>query len=450
MEHQQHTPIDGAERIKRTIGDATEVTPTSTITAWPEPPNAAAFYGLAGDFVRAVEPFTEADPVALLIQFLVAFGCAAGHHLHRVVERDRHHLNFFAVLVGVTSKARKGSSWSWVEDVFKLVDEPFITDRMKGGLSSGEGLIWNVRDPISEPQRRGKGHESHLEFVETDPGITDKRLLIYESEFSSALRVAARTENILTEIIRRAWDGNHPLQTLTKASPVKGTGAHIAIVAHITDDELQERLDRADVANGFANRFVFFCVKRSKMIPIPVGPGHEIEQVLGGIAAKLREAIDFARQEHHFEFSQSAREMWIRVYPSLSEGAPGMLGAILARAEAQVLRLAMIYSAIDQSLVIDVPHLKAALALWDYADSSAAFIFGDSLGNPDADLILDALRKNKQQGLSRTDIRDLFSKNLTAPRIERALLVLTKNKKARCESAKPNGAGRPREMWFAN
>ena len=34
---------------------------------WPEPLGKAAFHGLAGDFVRLVEPHTEADPAALLL-----------------------------------------------------------------------------------------------------------------------------------------------------------------------------------------------------------------------------------------------------------------------------------------------------------------------------------------------------------------------------------------------
>src|SRR5438128_2157582 len=44
----------------------------------PEPLRAAAFHGLAGEFVRAVDPHTEADPAAMLTQFLAAFGNACG------------------------------------------------------------------------------------------------------------------------------------------------------------------------------------------------------------------------------------------------------------------------------------------------------------------------------------------------------------------------------------
>jgi hypothetical protein len=45
---------------------------------WPAPVDEAAYYGLAGDIVRTLEPQTEADPVALLIHVLVGVGNLAG------------------------------------------------------------------------------------------------------------------------------------------------------------------------------------------------------------------------------------------------------------------------------------------------------------------------------------------------------------------------------------
>jgi hypothetical protein len=339
----------GIEAIRHDLEQAAEFLPRPT---WPDHPDPAAFYSVAGDFVRVVETYTEADPVALLAQFIVAFGAAAGRNLHRVVEKTRHHLNIFAVLVGDTSKARKGSSWSWVEDLFKRVDPSFTNSRVLGGMSSGEGLIWAVRDPIEEPHRRGRGENAHIELEVTDLGVADKRLLVLESEFSSALRVAARCENILTEIIRRASDGSHVLQTLTKNSPSKATDAHIAIVGHITADELRERLDRSDVANGFANRFMFLCVKRSKAIAHPIERTDALEVALASIAGRLRDALHFAHSDRQIEFSPEARDAWTTIYPELSEGAPGLLGAILSRAEAQVLRVALVYAALDSTSTI--------------------------------------------------------------------------------------------------
>ncbi len=76
------------------------------MTGWPAAPAESAFHGPAGEFVICTEPHTEADPMALLIQFLVAFGVAAGRRAHWPIEASRHHPNEFAVLVGPSSKAR--------------------------------------------------------------------------------------------------------------------------------------------------------------------------------------------------------------------------------------------------------------------------------------------------------------------------------------------------------
>jgi len=62
------------------------------------------------------------------------------------VESDRHHANLFTVLVGATSKARKGTSMGRVSGIVKVADERWFDERAKGGLSSGEGLINEVRD----------------------------------------------------------------------------------------------------------------------------------------------------------------------------------------------------------------------------------------------------------------------------------------------------------------
>ena len=49
----------------------------------------AALYGLAGDVVRALNPHTEADPVGILIQLLIAFGNVIGNNPYYQVESDR-------------------------------------------------------------------------------------------------------------------------------------------------------------------------------------------------------------------------------------------------------------------------------------------------------------------------------------------------------------------------
>src|SRR5262245_27800603 len=70
----------------------------------------AALHGLAGEVVGTIEPHSEADPNAILIQFLAAFGNAVGDAPHYMVEGDRHGTKIFVVTSGETSKGRKGTA----------------------------------------------------------------------------------------------------------------------------------------------------------------------------------------------------------------------------------------------------------------------------------------------------------------------------------------------------
>jgi len=412
--------------------------------AWPDPPDEAAYHGLAGDVVRAIEPHTEAAPVALLAQFLVAFGNAAGRSAYFVAEADKHYSNLFVCLVGATAKGRKGSSWGHILRLFEAADPEWAQHRVQHGLSSGEGAIWAVRDPIARREAiREKGRVVDYQEVEDDPGVADKRLLVVEAEFASVLRVATREGNTLSQVLRQAWDMG-TLRTLVKHSPARATGAHISVIGHITREELLRHLDTTEAANGFGNRFLWLCVRRAKALP-EGGRFHEVD--VAPLVRRLREALARSRTVGEVRRDEEARAIWRAVYPSLSEGKPGLLGAMIARAEAQVMRLALIYALLDGSAAIGRPHLKAALALWDYAEASARHIFGEALGDPVADTILGALKADGGGGLTRTEIHGLFSRNVPASRIGRALAALAAADLARVRRDVETG-GRPADRWF--
>lgn len=409
---------------------------------WPEPMAPEAFHGPAGDYVNLTEPHTEADPAALLVQFLVGFGNVIGRGPHFVAEADKHYTNLNAVMVGRTAKGRKGTSWGHIRNVLGSVDETW-PDRIMHGLSSGEGLIWAVRDRIVQRQPvKERGRVVDYEEVEIDPGVDDKRLLVVESEFATALRVLAREGNTLSATVRNAWDTGD-LRTLTKNSPAKATGAHISIIGHVTRDELLRYLDTTEAANGFANRFLWVCVRRSKVLP-EGGQMNTLDMV--PLARRLQAAVDFARGVGEMKRDDEARAVWHAVYPELSEGKPGMLGAVIARAEAQVMRLACIYALLDCSYFVRREHLEAALAVWDYCEASARYIFGAALGDPLADEILRALRDAVPSGLTRTEIHGLFGRNSTAKRIGRALTALMEAGLVEAVTDRDTG-GRPAQVF---
>jgi hypothetical protein len=415
---------------------APSIAPPLPEPTWPTM-DSAAYHGLPGDVVRAIEPHTEADQVAILIQFLALAGNTMGRTAYYLVEDDRHHTNLFAVLVGESSKARKGTSLGRVRAIMKEADQGWSDDRLKGGLSSGEGLINEVRDERKEWNKK----EGREEVV--DVGVKDKRLMVVEPEFASALAVMERAGNTLSSHIRRAWDGDK-LSTITKNSPLCATGAHISIVGHITIDELRARLTRTEAANGFANRFQFPLVRRSKELPFGGSLNHSVTLKFG---ERLREKIASAQTIGRVEMKEAARAQWATVYSKLSAAQPGLLGAVVARGEAQVVRLALIYALLDGSGQIDVPHLEAALAVWEYCESSAAFVFGDLLGDPVADEIARALQRAGPQGMTRTAIRDLFGRNRSGDRISAALALLATRGRARMETRRTSG--HPVEAWVA-
>jgi hypothetical protein len=96
---------------------------------------------------------------------------------------------------------------------------------------------------------------------------------------------------------------------MVKNDPNIATDAHISIVGHITDDELLRELDRASMANGFANRFLFACTKRSKLLPFGGGLD-EIRVVELGhdVMAALEKARTVARP--HIEMTPECQKLW--------------------------------------------------------------------------------------------------------------------------------------------
>jgi hypothetical protein len=435
----------GSNGAQTPAGSMPAADPTPEAPRWPASPGEEAFGGLAGIIVRTIEPSTEADPAALLAQTLIAFGNAIGRGPHFRVESDRHHANEFVVLVGRTSKARKGTSWGRIRGLMERAEEAWTREQIASGVSSGEGIIWAVRDPITARERvKERGEAPHYEDVEKDPGVADKRLLLYEPEFANVLKQTERQGNTASVVLRQAWDGSNVLRTLTKNSPARATGAHVSLIGHITAEELQRYLTQTESANGFANRFLFVCTDRSKLLP---EGGHVDPAALAELGDELAASIKFARGVGEVRRDEEARVLWREVYGELSNGKPGLAGALLARAEAHVMRLSLLYALLDRSPCIRAPHLLAALALWDYCDRSVRYIFGDSLGDDVADELLRLLRGYYPNGVTRTEIRNYFQHNAPAARIGKALGVLLQHKLARMERVETDG--RPAERWFA-
>jgi len=187
---------------------------------FPSELGADAFCGLAGEIVRTIEPYTEADAAALLVTTLTMFGNAIGRGPHFLAGDLEHATNVFVCVVGETGVGRKGTSAEAIRRPMGEADESW-RPCIKSGLVSGEGVIHAVRDPRNERRKPRKGEHPDADgLVEdvVDAGAEDKRLLALLPEFASILSVFRRKDNTLSAVLRDLWDRGEA-QTLSKNAP---------------------------------------------------------------------------------------------------------------------------------------------------------------------------------------------------------------------------------------
>lgn len=287
---------------------------------------------------------------------------------------------------------------------------------MLSGLSSGEGLIKHAADG------------------------GDHRLLVQEPEFARVLTAASREKSTLSPVIRQAWDTGD-LRVMTK-EPIAADGAHISILAHITVEELRETLTGVQAANGFANRFLFACVKRGRLLPT----GGKIDQgVTAQLGQKLAGVVGEARKLGQVTRSTEADQVWAERYHELAQDDPGgLLGGVVSRGEAQVLRLSLTYALLDCSRRINPQHIAAAWAVWTYCRDSAAWLFGGRTGNGDADRIIRALQGFPNGMASLTELTEALGGRPYGQRLEAALDLL--QSRGEIARSKQSTRGRPRQI----
>jgi Protein of unknown function (DUF3987) len=373
----------------------------------------SALHGLPGDIVRALAPHTEADPAALLLTFLAMFGCAVGGGPHDRVGSTPHPARLFVLIVGDAATARKGTAGDVIEDLMRRAEPEWHDERIHRGIQSAEALIRLVDDGLSH----------------------DRRLMVVESEFGRLLSTLAQRGN-LSATIKDAYDGK-PLHVTVRNEnrSLKATRPHISIVGHVQPGVLVERLPEVELFSGFANRFLFAVVNRSQLLP---SGGSVDEAVLDGLADRIHDAVDSAwefalaqtdpisRQLYEHFGMQPPVELprtedfttrWRGLYGEgnrsgpLNRHEPGILGEFTGRAPTHVLRLAVTYALADQSIVLDVQHLEAAFAVWEYCAASARAIFGSITGDRDVDRVLNALYRAADHSITRADISALFHRN---------------------------------------
>ncbi len=409
-----------------------------TTPEWPVM-DARAYRGIAKDFIDLATRDSEADPAAILGTLIVRFGVEVGPETYMNVGDTKHRARTATVVVGASGKSRKGTSGKPVARLFDLVDvdshTPYFPSRAsKGPFSSGEGIIYAIRDAVTKWDSKDQCE------VVVDPGIEDKRLFVLDEEFGGVLANTKREGNTLSMIIRQAWDSGN-FDPLTKNNKTTATGGHVGWVSHITLQELHAKLNESEGFNGFANRILWVCAKRTKLIP---DPQPMPEQELLEIQKRLIRILRQVRGGKVIKMTAAARQAWQdHYYADLTEDRPGLMGCVTNRGEAQSLRLAMIYCLLDGETEISLDHLKAGIAFWDYCRQSAAYIFHGRQTDTTAQTIIEALKKGP---LSGTKIHQLFNNHVSKDRLEIALSELIASNQVVFEKQK-NQKGAPTKIY---
>ncbi|MBL9165830.1 MAG: hypothetical protein JNL18_24110 [Planctomycetaceae bacterium] len=251
-----------------------------------------AMYGLPGEIVKVFDPYTEADPAAVLLQLLCMVGNQLGPHVGMEQGNAHHPPRIFCLVVGASGKARKGTSLSCVRQLVSLSDPQYWKACVRHGLSTGEGVISAFVDQGDEP-----------------------RLLVTETEFASVLERMKREGNVLSTVIRDSFDTGE-LATMTRNQAMRVENAHLSIIGHITASEVRKRMASVDLFNGFANRFIWILVKRSKQLPL----GSVIPKpVMAHASQGLMAAIDRAKSIKSVAMDKSVEQRWSDIYATLSQ-----------------------------------------------------------------------------------------------------------------------------------
>jgi hypothetical protein len=414
---------------------------------FPRPAAPLAFYGIAGEVTEILCSRSELKPEAVLAQFLCIFGNMLGRAAYKN-QAGRHGTLINVAIIGNTADGAKGESYQAVNDLVFHINPDYHLYKLRGGYQSSEALIADITDEVGHFDKK----ENWIVDIENVP---DKRLVVVEQEFSRILQIGERDGTTMSEILRQCYDLPHKLAALSRASKLVCTNPFVSILGHITPEALRSCMPTVEAFNGFANRLIYIASQRTKIVPQPKAINWHTGEP-GGIVSRLQEVLKTFRpccndcsqnDDREFGFSQTASLQWNEIYHELSresKGKSGMPGAIIARAKPTILRLSMIYAALDNQTLIEPVHLSAAKALWDYASNSALWAFGSASGSADSDKILKYLRRCGKQGASRTSIRnEVFSGHKTPASLTEDLSLLQHSGLA--VRRKVNGV----DLWFA-
>ena len=319
--------------------------------------------------------------------------------------RGSHRPSLFGVLVGASGYGRKGATMRVVERAWTQVDS-LLPEITTGGIASGEVLV----DILNEAKTNSLG-----------------TVLIHEHEIASVLISASREGSILSQNLRKAWDGDKVDSRSRAKGRSSAFGYNAAFLGGVTPSELGKHLTANDIANGWANRFLWFHSERRDG-----GFDPAADDVLAvSDRDYLRDCIQHARTLggsmlikplYTMTLSPEATARMEHVAHLLDRPPVGSIDALRQRMPGHVIRLAMVAALLDMTAVVELEHVTFGEAMAAYAVDSMRAVFGVRVDDPVAMLILSVLAQVPDGWMNTTDLKKVTGKDY--PRTMTALGVL--------------------------
>lgn len=398
----------------RSPDDALGILPAAGSDAFPEPPGRAAFGGLLGECVHDLAGGTDASLVGLLGSMVAICGALVpgAAYFHRVQTSSP-----FVALVGESSVGRKGTAMTRVLDAMAdATDRVTINRVILDGLNSGEGLVSSLAY-----------RQEH--FSDAVVG------LVFEEEYASLLASRSREGSTLDPKMRAAFDGG-PLSNRRSGDTKTVTPPYwLPALIAITPDELRFRLESGAFMSGSANRWLYLPVVRRDIVPTNEEPRFSGEHRDAIAAARRASAMD----SHPLGVDPVVTRVLAEYADWLSGASHGLSKDLTKRLAVIAFRVALVHALIERSSTVTAAHLERSLALTEYARSGIRWVFGNTIGNRDADLLLRhliAAGRLRKRTISREVIRDPL-------RLQAAIDELQRWGHAHVETVVETG-GRPR------
>lgn len=364
--------------------DAPGILPPARVGEFPEDPAPEAFGGLLGECVLAVAEGTDASLAGLLGAVLAFAGALVpGQAYHHRMQTT----SPFVALVGESATGRKGTAMWRAHDAFAdALDAVYVNRAVLDGLNSGEGLItalaWKQATFPYEPTVG----------------------LVFEEEYASLLASRQRESSTLDPKMRAAFDGGPLSNRKAAGAQTVAPPYWLPALIAVTPLELRRRLEADALHSGSANRWLYVPVRRRERDAPGTAPRFP-RDACRALADARRRAMD---GRPVLSVRPAVTSALTAYQEHLAAVATGVAQDLAKRLPTTAFRLALTHAMAERSDEVAPQHLDRALALTEYARSGIPWVFGPSVGNRDADLLLRHLERSRTMTRRRAErlVRD--------------------------------------------